>query len=88
MDFLKEKKETDESTGADEEGSSAGVSENASQLNQSTSSLASGAASDEGLTQETIDSYDDSKDDGSALYQAIRADLASKSEGSDLIHID
>jgi hypothetical protein len=89
LDFVKDKKETEESTGADEDGSSAGVSAdglgNMASLNQSSSSLASGAASDEGLA---LDSHDYSKDDGSALYQAIHADLASKPEASDLIHID
>ena len=72
LDFLKDKKETGESTGADEDGSPAGVSAdslgNMASLNQSSSSQASGAAVDEGLAQETLDSHDSTKDDGSALY--------------------
>ena len=69
LDFVKDKKEAEESTGADGDGNSAGVSAdslgNMASLNQSSSSLASGATSDEGLA---LDSHDYSKDDESALY--------------------
>lgn len=69
LDFVREKKETEESTGADEDGSAAVASTeslgNTASLNQSSSSLASAAASDESLA---LDCHDYSKDDGSALY--------------------
>ena len=69
LDFVREKKEPEESTGADEDGSAAVASteslRNTASLDQSSSSLASAAASDEGLA---LDCHDYSQDDGSALY--------------------
>ena len=69
MDFAREKKEPEESTGADVDGSVAVASAESigttASLDQSSSSLASAAASDEGLA---LDCHDYSKDDGSALY--------------------
>jgi len=69
LDFVREKKEPEESTGADEDGSAAIASteslRNTASLDQSSSSLASAAASDEGLA---LDCHDYSQDDGSALY--------------------
>lgn len=54
LDFLKDKKQTGESTGADEDGSPAGVSAeslgNMTSLNPSSSSRASSPAIDEGLS--------------------------------------